>query len=258
MITVAWIFALAMAFIPLLGNVEITFYSGFLGCVTNLRQRSSYAIVILVSFILLAIPLVVFNVWISCIVRRHIKAIYQVRKSLSSQPTPTEDELIRSMKKTRQQKELHLIHVSGGLLCSYAITWLPAVIVGFLLFLRVTIPAAVASTAQVFYVLQVVVHPILQTVLIREVRLPVRRLWCCCCVLVRARLTAESHSPHSVEEHICGCVSCSDQDKPHSDNGCGSGCGFFEVCNAAMVLQYSKSSSHDRRDTTITTFTDAA
>ncbi len=67
---------------------------------------------------------------------KNIKAIYRIRRSLNNddERKSHKESLTNKMKMKRNQKQLHLMRVFGGLLCSNVITWTPFVVVVILFF----------------------------------------------------------------------------------------------------------------------------
>jgi hypothetical protein len=192
-IVIAWFIAAVMSALSLSGFGNITYSSQSASCGLDLSLTESfYPILVLVISGVAIIPVVVCNIWVCCIVQRNIRAIYKVRRSENSDATTFE--FNRSVKKSRQKKEAHLFKVFGALLSSYAVTWLPTVILVLVSFSQASVPTSFVAVAQVFFLFQTVLHPIIETILIKDVQKPLKAIVFCCCITVKAKVVDANNS----------------------------------------------------------------
>ncbi len=181
-IFVAWIFSIAIGVTSqLLEYRDASFLPVFLACVTN--GDSSYAVVIvLIGSVMLAVILIT-NILIICIVLKNVKLLYGKRRFTigSTQDNIEQRETRARINKTHHAKQLHLFRVFAALMLSYALTWLPYILVLVaLLVVRNydTVPHSVTSLSFILFYSQGVVHPVLQTIFIADVLRPLMKYIC--------------------------------------------------------------------------------
>ena len=183
-ISVIWVSAFITASIPLF-EIETLFKNIFfhrsLGtCVPNFLPTGKLIIVLLIMICLPLIVLIVCNVLVICLVYKTIKQVYSVRKM------DQDTDFLEKVKEIRQKKQFHLIKVFGGLMISSLISWLPLVILAILFSTKKdrkdyeTVPTPFQVIALLLYNAQAVIHPILETILIRDVRKPLKQIFFCC------------------------------------------------------------------------------
>jgi len=169
-IVLSWIVSIGIGIFPwLLPSQETTFQAIFLSCVLNAPMY--YGIIQMVIGFAAVSVIVVSNVLIVRIVLKNLKLIYVKRCELGqlSNETWNEDRI-----KTRRAKQLHLFRLFGALLLSSILTWLPYVgVIAYLLILNYDGAShTVVSLCIIAFQSQPVVHPIVQTVFIADVRRP--------------------------------------------------------------------------------------
>ncbi len=179
-ILLAWIFSLTIGatflFIPGIENNK--FQAVVLSCVSDIN----YIFVVVIIVIGFAVLVVIFitNVLIIRIVLKNLKLIYLKRKSTIG--TTAEDltrrEIRTRINKTRHAKQLHLFRVFGALMLSYIFTWLPyiSVLVALIVKNFETVPHTYITVSFILFYSQAVIHPMLQTVFIADVRRPLKKL----------------------------------------------------------------------------------
>ena len=232
-IMVACFFLILVSMTPLLGFGNVIFYPPLVSCIFDMTIQHDYYPVLLFVVCFLPVPfLLLSNAWVIYIVQKNIRAIYVSRRAREGTDKNTSDNnFYKTMKRKRQQKQVHMVQVFGCLLCSNMITWVPIVVVCFLSILPVSgldIPSAFTATAQVLYMSQVLLHPLVETALIKDVRHPLKKLLCCC-----MRTRAAVDQGEAPPDH-CGCFGDHDNDEV-PPSGCH---GFLSVCGAAVLMQY--------------------
>ena len=178
-ISLLWLFVLLIAMIPLFNfstiHDKVFFYRPFAACVLNIPLIATF----LVMAIVMGLPLIVLivcNVWVVYIVQKTIRRVYTARSVANNH---RDKDFHKKMKQIRKKKQFHMIKVFGGLIISSLISWLPMIILVFLLiFTEVT--TVYQAIALVLFEAQVVIHPILEATLIRDVRKPFMNMLCCC------------------------------------------------------------------------------
>ena len=243
LLVLTWISATLIAALPLMGYGNFVFNRRHHTCFFNHSVTDGYYIIVLVTALLPVVPIVVFNTGLLCIVQKNITAIYGVSRSTSATSKSTdEDEFYKVMKKQRHQKELHLVWVFGGLLFCNLVTWLPIIVHDILLITHQdNIPTRVSATIVVLFTSQTLAHPVVETLLIKEVREPCKRILFYCCTKLSSNdsTAAPTSKPRANRQTCCGY--CGDDAESSQSTGC-SGCGLIEVCSKAVMMN---SDSHD-------------
>ena len=182
-IAVAGLIAAVLSILPLFGFGEIVFFRNSITCSLNFTSdNDGYPILLIVVGVVAIIPVIVCNIWVCCIVQRNIRAIYKVKS-----PAPGHTEVCRTLRKKGQEKQLHLCRVFGTLLFFNIIFWLPIIVVSLILFAGLPVTSTSVVFAQIFFLSQSTVHPIIESTLIKEVRVPLKSLLFCCCSKVKAK-----------------------------------------------------------------------
>ena len=182
-LVLTWILMTLIAALPLMGYGRFLFSSQHHTCLFDSSVDDSYyVIVLMITALLPVVPIVVFNTGLLCIVQKNITAIYSVSRSTSATSKSTdENKFYNVMKKQRHQKQLHLVWVFGGLLFCNLVTWLPIIVQDILLIINTNIPTRVSATVLVLFTSQTLAHPVVETLLIKEVREPCKKIIFFCC-----------------------------------------------------------------------------
>ena len=190
-VIIMWILALLIALLPFLDFGSFYFNSAYLTCGPDLSLNSVFYVILLASIALLATAaMIVTNTWLCCIVHKNIRAIYHVRKAQVSTAGATEggEDLYKSKKKLLHEKEWHMVKVFGALLASYVCTWLFLIILTLVDVFRGERPTSTLSVlAHIVYQSQTIVHPIIETVIIKDIQVPLEKLCLCCCARFKAK-----------------------------------------------------------------------
>jgi hypothetical protein len=226
-IALSWVVALVLSILPLAGFGNIVLESILCGINVNL-ENDYYSILVLVVFFLAITPVLVCNMWVCCIVQRNIRAIYKVRRSLT--PSSDETHFYESLRKKGHEKGVHLLKVFGSLLCSNIISWLPIIIVGLAL---MAVSPIVLDASRIFLMLQAVLHPILETTLIKEVRDPLKTRLFSCYVAVRTRLSSCKNTSQVNTAEPKGQTNSGQET---SGKRCGG--DFMDICGAAVLFNH--------------------
>ena len=234
---VTWVFHALISILPVISYGNAIFIQDLLACAFN--HSHNYLYVILTTVLIPMVPTLVCNIlWLLCIVQKNIRANYSVRRSPSSTASnQEEDRFYKVMKKQRHQKELHLVWVFVALVCCNLVTWLPIIIQALYFSLKMHFQPVFSTVAIVLFTSQALPHPFVETVLIKEVREQHKMIMLYCCVKINpSNITSSSPEPR----HGC-CGYCGDD----AQSPGRSGCGLLDMCNAAILLNSSRSSRSD-------------
>ena len=237
-----WIFSISISILPLIGYGDVLFDQHLIVCVFDQSlEHNKYLIVVLMTTLIPMAPILVCNVWLSCIVQKNIKAIYSVRRSATTASSnQADDKFYNVMKKQRHQKQLHLVWVFGALMCCNLVTWVPVLIYNLFIIVGVNSLGNFSTATTVLFALQTLLHPIVETALIKEVREPHKMISLYCCVKIKSKFSSNITSPSPEPRHGC-CGYCGDD----AQSPGRSRCGLLDICNAAVLMNYPHSSKSD-------------
>ena len=122
--------------------------------------------------------IVVSNVLIVRAVLKNLKVIYVRRRSLATGQLSNNDSWSRDRSRTRRAKQLHLFRIFAALLLSSILTWVPFICATFSLIISrfEGVSNAGISLCLIIFQSQPVVHPVIQTVFIADVRRPLKKM----------------------------------------------------------------------------------
>ena len=178
-----WILCTLISIPPLFGFGEIRFTSIISTCSlyfldqTNLTRNIYYEVFSIVQSFALPIPvLAVTNIWVLCIVQKQFKKIYKKTQKLEENGNKDKYRagIQQKLNKTKNKKQLRLVKIYGAILIANLVTWMPSVIntIGIFvaIYRQVIIPNGFFVTNYLFFLSQVVIHPLLQAWLIPDIR----------------------------------------------------------------------------------------
>ena len=197
-----------------------------------------YIIVFISVACIALVVIVVCNIWVIYIVLMNIKEVYNIRKSLYTleKRKSLMQDLSERVRDERHKKQLHLFRVFGGLLLSNILTWFPLVLYFVLKILNVNMPLWVFSLVNVIFLSQVAIHPILETILITDVREPLKEM--VTCGLLKKRKDDFEKTEDQTSSFCLCCTSAEVYGDDHNS------CSFMlKLINAAVLPKDNSSSS---------------
>lgn len=221
-IVVAWLISIVVGILPAFKFGQLYFSPYIATCTINFSE-SKYFVLLLVLVVTVPISvLLVTNLWVLCIVQKHLRRIYALYRSCSSDDH--KQQLYRKLngciRSERNRKQLNIIHAFGAIFFANIFTWLP--LIGLFAASATVgldaVPVGYAAFAYLVCVSQSVLHPLLQISAVSEIKQPILKLW---------RRCSGSTAPEEAT--------------PHKDCGrkhglCG--CGLFGTCSAAMLPEF--------------------
>ena len=189
LVTVAVTWLLSILFVSLhVGLLRNVFMDELLlQCSWDISEHPYFHIFSILVIIVSYIFLLVCNVWVVAIVLRNIRSIYKIRKSYKGRAMKrvSLQMLSQQMKQTHKKKQLHLMRVFGGIIVANTLSSLPLAILAVFSFMpehaRTLVPAEYVIISTLLFNSQLVVHPILESTLIKEIRTPILKLLSCAC-----------------------------------------------------------------------------
>jgi len=178
-IVAVWVLCIAFSIPPLFGFGEVRFsttvgncYISFFG-ETHITRNIYYILLVLLEALIPIGILIVTNVWLLCLVNRHLTRLFKMKKSLnSSEHKQQHQKLQRKIHKKRNKQQLQLLRVFGAIFLANIVTWLPAIglAVAALSVDFNLVPAEVVAFVYITYISHSVIHPLLETCFISELR----------------------------------------------------------------------------------------
>ena len=183
-----WVLCIVLAVPPLFGFGEIKFATSVGSCFvsffgeTPLTKNIYYILLLLLEALLPVTILIVTNVWLLCLVRRHFAQLFRTRKSLTAaEKKQRRNTITRKVYKQHNHQQLQLLRVFGAVFLSNFITWLPAL--GLAIAAMAvdfdTVPAGVIAFVYLTYISHSVIHPLLEACFIFQLRDILTRCFTC-------------------------------------------------------------------------------
>lgn len=211
------------------------FFPDFMSCWISFETANyPYFIVPIVIGLGNLFVIVVCNIWIVVIVQRNIKAIYKYRKNDGNENY----DIKKRMETTRYKKQLHLFQVFGAILLANIFCWLPLTIVALLrLLLRshfVKHFNKAGPIVSVFLLSMVLFHPIIETLLLKDVREPLKNLV--------TRLHKRANFQCNCGSYLCASTTTKNDQHTRCD------CSYvWTLLNVGMLPQNSESQVHNTK-----------
>ena len=219
-LTLCWFVFMLFSLLPLLGIGTIGFSQVISTCAIkassmgpNIKYLYLWMYVAVACFVPIII-LLVTNIWMLCIVKKGISKGFHraVRNSLGQGGRPS---LTIELKDKYKRNQIRLLQIFGAIFCANIITWVP--ILGSLILLVIVIVPGVVVFAHLCLLFQAVIHPILQVLLLRDIRVEFSHLFYLCSRQCRARfgrtlITAPNDEDVNEDtEGVCSrkCLCCS-------------------------------------------------
>ena len=199
-----WIICLILAIPPLFGFGVIGFSQIVGTCSTLFSTRTRLGPGYLyVAFLVLEVmfPLgliVIANIWLLCFVRKGIKNRFE--NTYQQKGDAQISEVNKKAKKKYIAQQIRMVKVFGSIFVSNFATWAPVIVV----FLAIgaiglnNVPPAAFGVIFFCFLIQSVVHPMLESLLSARVRKLAKKVFCVCClrkkVAVATKMSTLSNS----------------------------------------------------------------
>ena len=181
-LVILWIFCLILSIPPLFGFGYIGFSRNVGTCATLFEVQTQVGPGYLYIGFLVAevtIPLgvlVVCNIWLLCFVHKGIKDRF--KNTYEEKGTSTISEVNKKAKKKYIAQQIRMVKVFGSIFASNFVTWIPVVIVLIVIGATELSPAAF-SIVFLSFLIQSVVHPLIESTLSARVRKLAKKVFCC-------------------------------------------------------------------------------
>ena len=248
-IAVSWLLSILLSVIPLIVVKNVVFSPEVLLCKWDGSRHGNIGIISALGLLIPYFFGLICNIWVIVIAVKNIRSVYKVQKAPKStlERNTARKVFDDHVRKTRNKKQLHLTRVFAGIISSNTIAWLPFIVLAFLELSSVPTEPQLEFTvaANVLFSVQVIIHPILETTLINDVRTPLKKLVTCrkrnCGSVANtsppANVKSSSHDPTSefksqeAEEEGRVCCCCCHGEK--CKKFCW--CRYLEIFDAAIL-----------------------
>lgn len=187
MVVLLWVFCILISIPPLFKFGEIRFTQSISTCTLYLLGRTDvtynifYEVFSILEAVFVPIPvLLVCNLGVVTIVCKQLKKMYQ--EARPGGMAADDRSLSVKINREKNHKQLRIAKVYGAILISNLVTWTPNVLNLVVIFVfcqePFVVPHGFFTSNYLFFVSSVVVHPLLQTCLIPDIRDTIARLFC--------------------------------------------------------------------------------
>ena len=225
----AWVLSISVAVLPFSRFGEIRYTHVSSACFLSFMGKSLLYAVFLVMLALIPVTIIIItNIWIFCIVRKQIREVYRVRRTLTSnqERRAQHERMCKMIVKKKNAKQLKLIRVFGAILIATFVVWFP-----FVLNVVVVSTADLSKVPLGWYVfiyicinLHAVLHPLIEGYLIPEIKLTFMKiLGISACLKVCRKGDSISKDANNVSEDGTSCAS------------------FLDICSTAVIHDSSES-----------------
>ena len=187
--------SVVVALPPYFGFGGISFSYTNLACVPLVIWKTPglpnvyyYLILVPIGQVSIAVLFVMY-IWIVSISRQYIlknpkrfallhKQFATQLKYLSKKGPGYDEEMNKIIHSANKQQQFRMVQVLGAIFLTNIITWIPMIVLMIAsVFIGTKIPTFCYSFVYIFYLLEIILHPLLQIVLIYELKETVQRLW---------------------------------------------------------------------------------
>ena len=183
-VAVVWIISILQSLLPLAKFGEISYIFSISTCVlrfngkTSLTKNIYYVIFLVVLGLVPLAVVIVTNSWIICIVRKHIKKIYGLRKTFSDERDLKQQReyMKKQINKEENKKQLALVRTFGVIMAANILVWIP--LVAYTIVGRVnTIPNGLIVFVYIMFTLHSVQNPLIEGCFIPEIKASFRKIF---------------------------------------------------------------------------------
>ena len=219
-----WLLCSVLGVLPLFGFGAVDYSTSIGTCIvffygkTKVAPNIYYVLVFLLESLIPITAIVVSNVALLCTARKQLRQLRQAKKKMHS---ASEDSKLRiSVKSEHSKHQLQLLKVFGAIFLANLITWIPvvALAIGSPAIDFNTIPAEAVAFVYVTYISHSVIHPLLESWFILEIRQTVKRIACCWRKGMRKPQTMYSTDAQLSDAVPIATISAADQDADKCSN----------------------------------------
>ena len=173
-VLIMWVIAISVAVLPYSTLGEVGYSRVAATCAVIFVRRSLntyYALLLVAVNIIPVVVTIVANIWIACIVRKQIRKLFKLDKSLSGEQK-AHNAMQEQLRKRKNKRQLTLIRVFGAILIANLVVWLPLVICTLLLqgIDYNSIPLTMYIFVYLCLLIHPVIHPLIEGSLIPEIK----------------------------------------------------------------------------------------
>ena len=184
-----WFISIAIGVLPLFGFGAVGYSRSIGTCVaifhgeTHLTKNINYILLVFVEALIPITVIVVCNIGLLCLARKHLKLRAERRQKYIFSSTTNIDQTETKLKSEYKQQQLQLFKVFTAIFIGNLITWMPvvglALVTQFIDFDKVTSEAI--AFVYMTYLSYALIHPILESLFIKDIRVRIQKTLCCIC-----------------------------------------------------------------------------
>ncbi len=179
-ILVTWVISISIGLPPLFGVGQINYSQALFHCTLDIHKQPVYTLILVFASLPPLLVFIVSTLWVACIAQKQLRKVYKMQLSFTS--ASDQQEFIETIYKRAQKKkfklQFHLVQVFGAIIIANVITWLP--MLGWICAAAATnkqdIPLFFKSIAYISFLMQPVLHPVLEASLISDIKVPLRKI----------------------------------------------------------------------------------
>jgi hypothetical protein len=167
---VVWSVCILMSILPFLGIGEINYSHALFHCILDFTTLQLYVYILMAGETLVPLlTLMISLLWVACIAWRQLKHIYKT-PICALQENATRQRMV----KEKSRLQLHLVRVFGAIIVVNILTWVPTLFLGVVVTFvdKFDVPIWYKTFSYLCFLFQPVLHPVLETSLISEIRFP--------------------------------------------------------------------------------------
>ncbi len=183
--SIIWVFSLLFSTLPTFGFGDVFYNPTVSYCLLRYTGRTDLLPNIYYPVLLVAVGLPQFfiiffcTIWVGCIVRRHIKSIYNTNITANLEEVEGSTDQAKETAKTKLQKHLQFVKVLFSVVTANVVTWVPIIVHAIVGHLWESVPMAYVVVLFLSLISVGVVHLIIQASLIPELRQHILQLLHC-------------------------------------------------------------------------------
>jgi hypothetical protein len=167
---VVWSVCILMSILPFLGIGEINYSHALFHCTLDFTTLKLYIFLIVGEALVPLLTLIISSLWVACIAWRHLKLVYKTPFGEQQ-----DNAAHQRVKKRKSKLQFHLVRVFSAIIIANILTWVPILILGVVATFvdEFDIPIWYKTFSYLCFLFQPVLHPVLETSLISEIRFPI-------------------------------------------------------------------------------------
>lgn len=232
-----WMLSIFEAVLPLFGFGEITFAFSLTACSVNLygegklTSNINYMILLVGLALIPLVIIIVFNIWLACLVSKQIKIVYRTRRSFGNKEELRQynEGLRKQIHKKKNRKQMVLVRAFGAILLSTVIVWAPLVFHTVISIFVDSFPLGIFSFVFISFLTHSVLHSLMEACFIPEIKMTFKKVLGLSFLHEQLKRLLKKKRKESIAVGF-------DLDIDEEERGCSSRLrGYCELCSLAVI-----------------------